>query len=125
MLKINRIKFTADEKLEMSAISDKGNEHTFELLTEDIPMLIQMLIAAKQEKDRRDSEKKGNDPTLLLNFVEGWQVFDLPENLPKGMGIHFQCAGGFEFAFAITDEEEGRTSKEFYSDISSLRGSAI
>ncbi len=120
MLKINRIRFTDDEMLEMSAISDKGEEHKFELLTADLPMLIQMLLTAKQEKDARDSKKQGHEPTLLLNFVEGWQVFDLPDEMPEGLGLHFQCAGGFEFAFAITNEDEGRTSKEFFNDMSSL-----
>ncbi len=119
MLKVNRIKL-ADEKLEMHTISDKGDEQTFELLTADIPMLIQMLLAAKQQKDKKDSEKNGAEPTLLVNFVEGWQVFELPDEMPEGLGLHFQCAGGFEFAFAITDEDKDRSSKAFYNDFTSL-----
>ena len=119
MLKVNRIELI-DDKLEMQTINNKGEMQTFELLTADIPMLIQMLLAAKQQKDRRDSEKSNEEPTLLVNFVEGWQIFDLPEEMPEGLGLHFQCAGGFEFAFAVTDEDEERSSKVFFNDITNL-----
>jgi hypothetical protein len=120
MLKINRVSL-AENGPEISAVSDKGEEIKFEMLKEDIPMFVQMLLAAKQQIDRREKEEGKHNPTLLLNFVDGWEVFELPEaeNLPKGIGLHFQCSGGFDFSFAITEDAD-HTPKEFQNDLNAL-----
>ncbi len=119
MLKISKISLSQDEKLQLEAIGTDREKRTFELLVEDIPMILQMLLAAQQQKARNDSKKEGNDPKLLINYVEGWQVFELPEGMPEGIGVHFQCAGGFDFAFAIAVEDE-HTPQSFFGDLSSL-----
>jgi hypothetical protein len=120
MLKINRVSLT-DNNPEISAIDKSGKELKFEILKEDIPIFVQMLLAAKQQIERKEKNDGTHSPTLLLNFVEGWEVFELPEadNLPKGVGVHFQCSGGFDFSFAITEDGE-HTPKEFQNDLNSL-----
>lgn len=121
MLKITKVKLAGDETLEMQAVSDSGEQHTFEVIVQDIPMLVQMLLAAKQQKERNDSKKEGHEPTLMINYVEGWQVFGLPDDFPEGIGLHFQCGGGFDFAFAITDEgKSDHTPGAFMSDLTNL-----
>ncbi|MDR2400684.1 MAG: hypothetical protein LBD73_03420 [Deferribacteraceae bacterium] len=120
MLKINRVSL-AENGPEISAISDKGDILKFDMLKEDIPMFIQMLLAAKQQIEKKEREAGKHDPSLLLNFVEGWEAFELPEaeNIPKGIGLRFQCFGGFDFSFAIT-EDGGHTPAEFRNDLNSL-----
>jgi hypothetical protein len=120
MLKINSVSL-AENNLEISAITSGGEELKFEMLKEDIPIFVQMLLAAKQQIERKEKDDGTHSPTLLLNFVQGWEVFELPEadNLSKGIGVHFQCPGGFDFSFAITEDGE-HTPKEFQSDLNSL-----
>lgn len=119
MLKVNKVQLTKENKLELNALSDSGEKLSFELLFEDVPMIIQMLIAAQQQKERNDAKKNNHEPRMLINFIEGWQVFELPPEMPNGIGLHFQCHGNFDFAFAITEDAENKPA-DFQSDMNKL-----